>query len=150
MLLVILLLMFAWKEIDVLKRLGLLLVVVLVVGACGAGPHAVQEGALRDTIFAVETKQNGSYFVWMTHDDAGVYCTMDSELFAKAEAIFNDKSKSPEVFLKYISANVGSAENPDLLQSRFGTAGCSHEQAVVYVMTDISAVSEAEPTAVSS
>jgi len=133
------------KESQVVKRLGLLLVVVLMVGACGAGPHSVQDGALRDTIFAIETKKNGSHFVWMTHDDAGVYCTMDDALFAKAAAIFNNKGAVPEVILKYISANVGTAENPDLFQSQFGTAGCSHDEAVVYVMTDISPITE--PTA---
>lgn len=108
------------------------LILTALLAACGAGPHAVQNGSLRDTIFAVETKENGSHFVWMTHDDAGVYCTMDDELFAKAAAIFNNRAAAPEVILNYISANVGSAENPDLLQSRFGTAGCSHDDAVVY------------------
>ncbi len=129
------------------KVFGLIVVLALVVAGCGAGPHAVQDGALRDTIFAIETKQNGSHFVWMTHDDAGVYCTMDDELFAKAAAIFNNKAAAPEVILNYISANVGSEENPDLLQSRFGTAGCSHDEAVVYVMTNITPV--VEPTATS-
>lgn len=122
--------------------LGLMVVLALLVAACGPGAHAVQDGALRDTIFAIETKQNGSHFVWMTHDDAGVYCTMNDELFAKAAAIFNDRGNPPEVILNYISANVGSAENPDLLQSQFGTAGCSHDEAVVYVMTGISAIVE--------
>lgn len=132
------------KGKNVFKTLGLLLLMSFAVGACGAGAHAVQDGALRDTIFAIETKQNGSHFVWMTHDDAGVYCTMNDELFAKAEAIFNNRGSSPEVILNYISANVGSAENPDLLQSNFGTAGCSHDEAVVYVMTGITAITEPE------
>lgn len=126
-----------------MKRIAWLAVVgILGLAACGPGPHAVQDGALRDTIFAIETKQNGSHFVWMMHDDVGVYCTMDNALFGKAEAIFNDKSHTPEVIINYISANLGSAENPGLLQNPLGNEGCSHDEAVVYVMTAITPVNE--------
>lgn len=122
------------KKLLVIVLLGLL-------AGCGAGPHAVKDATLRDVIFSIETKENGSHFLWMVHDDVGVYCTMNAALFAKAEAIFSDKSHQPEVFIKYISANVGSDENKSFFQDPLNITGCVHDKSTVYVMTDVEPVS---------
>src|SRR5689334_10453345 len=121
-----------------MRKLVLLLLVLS--GCAGAGPHAVRDATLRDTIFSIETKENGSHFIWMRYDDVGVYCTMDSTLFNKAVEIFNEKSHQPEVFIKYISSNLGSDENKNFFQDPLGTQGCKHDAATVYVITSIQAV----------
>lgn len=116
----------------------LLLALIFLLGACaGAGPHAVKDATVRDTIYAIETKENGSHFLWMRYDDVGVYCTMDTALFNKAVAIFDDKTREPVVFIKYISSNLGSEENKNFFQDPLGIAGCKHSEATVYVITDI-------------
>lgn len=125
-------------------RLVLLTVLLFALAACGAGPHAVRSGLLRDTIFAVEEKQNGSYFLWMTHDDVGTYCTMDAALYYEAKKIFIDKTHAPEVLLTYISSNVGTDENPDVFHNPLGTQGCVHDAATVYVIKSIEAVNQYE------
>lgn len=123
-----------------MNKLLLFFISVLLLAGCGAGPNAVKDATLRDTIFSIETKENGSHFLWMVHDDVGTYCTMNAALFAKAEAIFDDKAHQPDVFLKYISANVGSNENKSFFQDPLNIQGCVHDKATVYVITDITAV----------
>lgn len=125
---------------KLLKRLGLFIIVLTLLAGCGAGAHAVRQGQLRDTIFSIEPKQNGSYFLWMTHDDVGVYCTLDANLFAKAKKIFEDPTRSPEVFLTYGSLNVGTPENPTINPGN--TQGCQYEGATIYVISDVQAVSQ--------
>ncbi len=63
-----------------MKRFLIVPVLLMLLSACGAGPKAIVEGTLRDTVFAVEPRANNTISVWMTHDDVGVYCTTDTEL----------------------------------------------------------------------
>lgn len=78
----------------------------------------------------------------MTHDDVGVYCTMDATLFQKANSIFLDPNNQPEVFMDYKSRNVGSEEQPDMLHDPIGLQGCSHSDATVYVFTSVVPLSD--------
>lgn len=119
------------------KWLAIIAVLLVLSGCSGEGAHAVRDGRVRDTIYATETKANGSNFIWMTHDDVGVYCTMDKALYDKANAIFNDGTKVPLVWVDYISANRGSAERPAFLSDPLSLSGCSHTEATVYVFTGI-------------
>lgn len=123
-----------------MKQVFFILVVLFssVITSCsGAGPHAVRDATLRDTVFSVETKENGSHFVWMVHDDVGVYCTMNDVLFKKVTDIFYDKTHPADVFIKYISSNLGSDENKNFFQDPLGISGCKHEKATVYVITEV-------------
>lgn len=120
----------------------LVFLLLIILAGCGAGPHAVKDATLRDVIYAVETKENGSHFVWMRYDDVGTYCTMNVDLFNKAVEIFNDKTREPQVFIKYISANIGSAEAKGFFQDPLGVSGCVHDKATVYVIISIEPANE--------
>ena len=123
--------------------LMLAMVVAILISSCsGAGPHAVKDAIKRDTIDSVETKENGSHFIWMTHDDVGVYCTMNNDLYQKALTVVNDKKHDPYVIMHYISSNLGSEENKNFFQDPLGVQGCKHDAATVYVITSLEAVSD--------
>lgn len=119
---------------SVIPILALLFLAILT--ACGPGPHAVMNGTLRDTIFSVEPRANGSTSIWMTHDDVGVYCTLNQELASKALLILS--SPDNEVILRYASINAGDPESNILL-----TNGCATEerkQVTVYKIISITSV----------
>jgi hypothetical protein len=86
-----------------MKRFVIIAILLLLLSACGAGPKAIVEGTLRDTIFAVEPRANNTISVWMTHDDVGVYCTTDAELGEKALSFL--RSTNPDVIITYRSVN---------------------------------------------
>ena len=117
-----------------------ILLSALIVGCSGAGANAVKNATARDTIFSIETKENGSHFIWLTHDDVGVYCTMDDKTFQKAVSIFMDKTHSPEVLLGYISNNLGTEENKTFFQDPLGVYGCKHDKATIYIITSVISV----------
>lgn len=90
-------------------KIGLLVLVLLVItAACGAGPKAITQGTLRDTLFAVEPRANNTVSVWMTHDDVGVYCTTDKVLGDRALEFL--RSSNPEVVITFRSVNNSDAE----------------------------------------
>lgn len=88
-----------------MKRIALLLVVLL--SAC-AGQHAITDAYMRDTIFSIEPRLNGTATIWMTHDDVGSYCSRDATIIAKAHAIF--ASTNPETVVEYRSVNTNDPE----------------------------------------
>jgi hypothetical protein len=86
-----------------MKRMLIIVGLLSLLSACGAGPKAIVEGTLRDTLFAVEPRANNTISVWMTHDDVGVYCTTDTELGDKALSFL--RSTNPTVIITYRSVN---------------------------------------------
>lgn len=86
-----------------MRRFVMVGILLLILSACGAGPKAIVEGTLRDTLFAVEPRANNTISVWMTHDDVGVYCTTDTELGEKALLFL--RSTNPDVIITYRSVN---------------------------------------------
>jgi ABC-type amino acid transport substrate-binding protein len=109
--------------------LAALLIVSVLLAAC-SGPKAIHDGVLRDTIFAIEHHANGAVSVWMTHDDVGVYCTLDGDMAARLDGLF--RGESPEVFLTYGSVNVGTGEATNVLNWSQGCAYESDENTTVY------------------
>lgn len=105
-------------------RLFIVLVAMFALSACGAGAKAITEGTLQDTIFSVEPRVNGSYSVWMTHDDVGVYCTVDKALGDKALTIV--KSDNPKAIITYRSVNNSDPEYAWLGDTTGG--GCATER----------------------
>lgn len=87
----------------------LLLFVSVTIAACGAGNKAITQGTLRDTIFNHEPRVNGTISIWMTHDDVGVYCTLDKALGDKALSIL--RSNNAEVIITYRSLNNNDPEH---------------------------------------
>lgn len=126
------------RTIAILSLVFLVALSIIMLAGCGAGPHAVLHGKLRDTIFAVEPKVNGSFLVWMRFDDVGVYCTMNEQLIAEINEIFEDEDHEPYIFMVYSSLNVGSQENPAL--DIFSTQGCKHDAATIYVIESVTRI----------
>lgn len=59
------------------KRAWTLAVVALLLlaAACNSwGSWYVEDGLLRDELFSVEERRSGTVYVWMIHDETGVYC----------------------------------------------------------------------------
>lgn len=122
------------------KILVLLAVAVLALAACGPGPYAIREGTLRDTIFSVEPRLNGTTTVWFTHDDVGAYCTKDEAITTLVAEII--RSDNPEVIATYRSLNRGDAEYGSL----FGTDGCAKEDDsnTIYLLLSVERVPSTE------
>lgn len=118
--------------------LVLVIVVIIVILAMvgGLGHQAIHDGLLRDTVFSTEPRVNGTYSMWMTHDDVGVYCTLSQDIYNKARAAM---VAGKQVLVHFESVNWNDSENG--LFGLFGT-GCSHEttsntSATVYRITGI-------------
>lgn len=122
------------------KLWGVLALMIVLISACGPGPYAIQQGTLRDTIFSVEPRLNGTTTVWFTHDDVGAYCTKDAEIITLVNEII--RSNNPEVIATYRSLNRGDAEYGTLLS----TDGCAREDktATIYLLLSIERVPQAE------
>ena len=99
-----------------MKRHTLLVLILaaFVLAACGSngiqGPGAITHAYLRDTIFSVEPRANGSTTMWMTPDDVGYYCTTDKALGKAILDMIKDTSQPAEVLVEYRSVNIGDSE----------------------------------------
>ena len=62
--------------------LGLAVLLTIVAAACSPAGNISRRnpGVLRDYIFSVEPRNNGSYIIWMRNDDVAAYCTTDKSL----------------------------------------------------------------------
>jgi hypothetical protein len=112
----------------------------LLLSSCGAGAKAITEGTLRDTIFSVEPRVNGTVSVWFTHDDVGVYCTYDKTLGDKALELL--KSPSAEVIATYRSVNNTDPEYGAFLDVSKGCGDNSgkNNSTVVYKLLSITSI----------
>src|SRR3954469_22756705 len=64
------------------KLLILALLVAVLAAACSPAGNISKRnpGTLRDYIFSVEPRNNGSYIIWVRNDDVAAYCTTDKTL----------------------------------------------------------------------
>lgn len=85
-----------------------LALLVLALGGCAQGAQAITQAYLRDSIFSIEPRANGTFTVWMTHDDVGSYCTNDPSIIAQAKVIFD--SPDPTAVIEYRSINANDPE----------------------------------------
>lgn len=126
-----------------MKREIFLLVVFLAVllASCGPGPYAIERATLRDTIFSIEPRSNGTTTLWMTHDDVGAYCTRDSALVAQANALLAQPAPYNEVLVTYRSIN-----NSDSEWQWFGVGeGCARDSTTtIYRIISLTAVNTQE------
>ncbi len=62
----------------------LILAIILTIFAAACSPSGNisrrNPGTLRDYIFSVEPRNNGSYIVWVRNDDVAAYCTTDKAI----------------------------------------------------------------------
>lgn len=124
-----------------LKLIGVVLVMALLLAGC-EGAKAIREGRLRDTLFSIERHANGAASIWVTHDDVGVYCTLDQEIVAQAEQIFT--STHPEVIITYGSVNAGSSESGNVLAPLQGCAYMDDKTVTVYRIINLEAAPRAD------
>ena len=64
------------------KFLSLALLLAVLATACSPAGNISKRnpGVLRDYIFSVEPRNNGSYIIWVRNDDVAAYCTTDKAL----------------------------------------------------------------------
>lgn len=109
--------------------LAIACLILVTISACDGfglsvqGPHSITQAYLRDTIFSVEPRLNGSVTVWMTHDDIGFYCTTDQSIKQQALAIIEDIDQAPSVLITYRSVNINDPE-----VNGIGAGGCAVEK----------------------
>ena len=95
---------------------------VLLMAACSPAGNISKRnpGILRDYIFSVEPRNNGSYIIWMRNDDVAAYCTTDKTLADEAIAAIN--SRTGLIVMEYRDREVGDKENGTVNQG-----GCAVE-----------------------
>jgi len=104
------------------KMLILVFLILLTTAACSPAGNINKRnpGILRDTIFSVEPRNNGSYIIWMQHDDVAAYCTTDKALGDQAIEAIN--SRTGLIIMEYRNREVGDKENGAVNQG-----GCAVE-----------------------
>lgn len=103
------------------KMLVLMMLVMLAAGCSPAGNISKRNpGILRDYIFSVEPRNNGSYIVWMRNDDIAAYCTTDKALGEMAIEAIN--SRTGLVVIEYRNREGGDKESREVNQG-----GCTVE-----------------------
>jgi hypothetical protein len=81
-------------------------VALLLLAACSPNRITGRNPAtLRDQIFSVEPRQNGTVSIWMVHDNIGTYCTANRDLIAEINSIF--RSSDPSAFVSYRTMQIG-------------------------------------------
>lgn len=107
--------------------------VLLLIAACSPNRITGRNPAtLRDQIFSVEPRQNGTVSIWMVHDNIGTYCTANSELIARINTIF--RSADPSAYVSYRTMQVGDPA--------CGQEGDSESGFHTYLITDVQPVSQ--------
>lgn len=87
-----------------IRRNKLLLAVLLaaiLLTSCRS--YRTKEGLIRDTIYSVEQSNNGSWKVYMTHDDISTFCTYNAQLGQKALDLL--ENYEGESFIKFRAVN---------------------------------------------
>lgn len=93
------------------KLLVLFVAVVLAVAACSPAGNISKRnpGMLRDYVFSVEPRNNGSYIIWMRNDDVAAYCTTDRTLGEQAIEAIN--SRTGLIVMEYRNRETGDKES---------------------------------------
>ena len=80
--------------------------VLLLLAACSPNRITGRNPAtLRDQIFSVEPRQNGTVSIWMVHDNVGTYCTANGDLIKEINTIF--RSANPSAYVSYRTMQIG-------------------------------------------
>jgi len=93
------------------KKMLIMLLLILLTAACSPAGNINKRnpGILRDYIFSVEPRNNGSYIVWMRNDNIAAYCTTDKALGETAIEAIN--SRTGLVVMEYRNRETGDKEN---------------------------------------
>src|SRR3954454_6586070 len=84
----------------------LAVIVLLLIAACSPNRITGRNPAtLRDQIFSVEPRQNGTVSIWMVHDNTGTYCTANGDIINEINTIF--RSADPSAYVSYRTMLIG-------------------------------------------
>lgn len=88
------------KEITMKALFVLITCVVFLAGCAGENLDTSNPAVARDEIFSVEPRVNGTYTIWLVHDDISAYCATDKSMGETAlKAI---RGKSALVVINYL------------------------------------------------
>src|SRR3954467_682618 len=116
------------------SRMVILLGVLVLLFAAACSPNRItgrNPATLRDQIFSVEPRQNGTVSIWMVHDDTGTYCTANGDLINEINTIF--RSADPSAYVSYRTMQIGDPA--------CGQEGDADSGFHTYLITDIVPVS---------
>lgn len=124
---------------------AVIFVAALALSACGPGPTAITSATLRDQIFSIEPRQNGTVTIWMVHDDVGSYCVTDPSLVKEAQTIFH--SGDPTAIVSYKTINAGDAAGGGFFGLDYGTVCAQEDQGsssnhTTYLVTGVEALGD--------
>ena len=126
-----------FRKVRNLRAVLLLSIIALIVVATAAcSPNKItgrNPATLRDQIFSVEPRQNGTVSIWMVHDNIGTYCTADGNIINKINTIFH--SKDPSAYVSY--RTIGQIGDPAC-----GQEGDANSGFHTYLITDVEPVSQ--------
>ncbi len=89
----------------------IVLTLLLLLAACSPAGNISKRnpGVLRDYIFSVEPRNNGSYIIWVRNDNVAAYCTTDKKLGEQAmEAVH---SRTGLIVMEYRNRETGDKES---------------------------------------
>ena len=84
-----------------MNKLVVLSLMLVVLGACSPKVDSRNPATLRDEIFSVEPRTNGTYTIWLVHDDVAAYCTNDKVIGERALAAV--RGNSSLVVITYVN-----------------------------------------------
>ncbi len=98
------------------KLLGLAILLSVLAAACSPAGNISKRnpGTLRDYIFSVEPRNNGSYIIWMRNDNIAAYCTTDKAIGDTALQAIH--SRTGEVIMEYRNRETLDKESRDANQ----------------------------------
>lgn len=121
------------------SNLLVLVIILIVLAACSGRAGVVRNGVLRDTIFSVEEIENGTWRIWVTHDDVAGYCTADEELGKEAMDLILEHDG--EVLIFFETPLPGEAEYSFWHDSKCGDISTGYEESTaMFMVTGIQAV----------
>lgn len=121
------------------KSLGSRLIILIGVSAllllAACSPNRItgrNPATLRDQIFSVEPRQNGTVSIWMVHDNVGTYCTANGDIINEINRIF--RSADPSAYVSYRTMQIGDPA--------CGQEGDEASGFHTYLITDIEPVAQ--------
>jgi hypothetical protein len=117
------------------SRCAVLLGVIALLLLAACSPNRItgrNPATLRDQIFSVEPRQNGTVSIWMVHDDTGTYCTANGDLINEINTIF--RSADPSAYVSYRTMQIGDPA--------CGQEGDADSGFHTYLITDIEPVKQ--------
>lgn len=124
-----------------MKHFLVVVMLLVAVGCSSAGRiDPDNPGVLRDYLFSVEPRNNGTYTIWLRHDDTGAYCTADAQIGERA--LVAVRSGSGLVVMTYRNRQAGDIENGRADEGGCASEGNKYNGVTVYKVLSLEVLSE--------